>query len=318
MGELPEAQQNSVDRVAPKWAGRVDADGPEHTRWHQRVSEQVQSDLPGAVALIGFCTDAGVQRNQGRTGAADGPASLRAALSPLAIHSQRPLVDLGDVVVTGDDLEQGQDRLAAVVEQALDAGALPIVLGGGHETAYGTASGLLNFLAAQPSKRIGVLNLDAHFDLRDEPRRSSGTPFLDIARVMEKSGREFNYAVVGISRPSNTSALFARADKLGVSYLLDEQCQPDRAQRFVSEFLDRIDVLYLTIDLDVLPASVAPGVSAPAGFGVAFEVIDAVCRQVVQSGKLAVADVVELNPKFDVDSRTARSAARLIYHLAVG
>jgi formiminoglutamase len=62
----------------------------------------------------------------------------------------------------------------------------------------------------------------------------------------------------------------------------------------------------------VLPAAVAPGVSAPAGLGVPLEVIHAVCRQVAESGKLAVFDVVELNPRFDADGRTARVAARLV------
>ena len=71
-------------------------------------------------------------------------------------------------------------------------------------------------------------------------------------------------------------------------------------------------MLYLTIDLDVLPASVAPGVSAPAAFGVPLPVISAVCRQVAASGKLLHVDVAELNPALDLDNRTARLAARLV------
>lgn len=62
-----------------------------------------------------------------------------------------------------------------------------------------------------------------------------------------------------------------------------------------------------------LPASVAPGVSAPAGLGVPAHVILAACQAAAASGKLRHADVVELNPAFDVDSRTARTAARLIH-----
>jgi formiminoglutamase len=60
---------------------------------------------------------------------------------------------------------------------------------------------------------------------------------------------------------------------------------------FVEEFLALIDVLHLSIDLDVLPAAVAPGVSAPAGFGVPLDVMHAVCQQVAGSGKLALMDV---------------------------
>jgi formiminoglutamase len=77
-------------------------------------------------------------------------------------------------------------------------------------------------------------------------------------------------------------------------------------------FAAELDVLYLTIDLDVLPAAVAPGVSAPAAYGVPLPLIAAAVRAAAGSGKLALLDVVELNPHLDVDGRTARSAARLI------
>ena len=97
-----------------------------------------------------------------------------------------------------------------------------------------------------------------------------------------------------------------------MEYLLDEDCTADAAAAFVARFLDRVDALYLTIDLDVLPASVAPGVSAPAAYGVPLPVILAVCRQVAASGKLLHVDVAELNPEYDVDARTAKVAARLI------
>jgi formiminoglutamase len=97
-----------------------------------------------------------------------------------------------------------------------------------------------------------------------------------------------------------------------VRYLQDEDCTPERTRAFVDDFLTGVDVLYLTIDLDVLPASVAPGVSAPAAYGVPLPVISAVCRQVAESGKLLHLDVAELNPEFDVDGRTARVAARLV------
>ncbi len=161
-----------------------------------------------------------------------------------------------------------------------------------------------------------MLNLDAHFDLRDDVRPSSGTPFLQIARSEERHGREFVYRVLGISQPSNTQRLFRTADALGVRYLPDTECGPHdlgRAERFVDEFLASCDVVHLSIDLDVLPAAVAPGVSAPAAYGVPMEVIERVCRRVAASGKLAVCDIAELNPDFDVDQRTARAGARLIH-----
>ena len=269
------------------------------------------ADAPAVI--LGFGSDAGVRRNKGRAGAAAAPAAIRAALGPLAFHLTRDVHDAGDVTVAGDALEAGQARAGLAITSLLDAGRLPVVLGGGHETAFASYLGVAGSAAVREGLRVGVLNLDAHFDLRDEPVPSSGTPFLQMARAEAAAGRELRYAVVGISEPNNTRALFRhrRGARRGLPAgrgLLGGR--PRSA--FVAAFLAQVDALYLTIDLDVLPASVAPGVSAPAAYGVPLPVISAVCRQVAASGKLLHLDVAELNPEFDIDGRTAKVAARLV------
>jgi formiminoglutamase len=308
----------SVDVPPQPWSGRFDGDGTEHRRWWQAVSPYVpgaalpiNSGLAPAV-ILGFASDEGVRRNKGRTGAAAAPAAIRAALGPLAFHLDRSVADAGDIVVADGALEAGQARAGQAVAAMLDAGRLTVVLGGGHETAFASYLGVAGSEAVRGGRRLGILNLDAHFDLRAEPLPSSGTPFLQMAHAEAAAGRDFRYAVVGISQPNNTQALFNTADRLGVQYLLDEDCTAERVRMFVANFMDSVDVLYLTIDLDVLPASVAPGVSAPASYGVPLPVISAVCRQVADSGKLLHLDVAELNPGFDLDGRTARVAARLV------
>ncbi|MGN6441234.1 MAG: formimidoylglutamase [Arthrobacter sp.] len=309
-------QLPAVDVPPQPWTGRFDGDGPGHRRWWLGVNSGSMWCIGDAAAkpaaLLGFASDEGVRRNKGRTGACTAPAAVRKALGPLAFHLDRTVIDVGDVVVSGEDLEAGQDRLGRAVAALLDGGHQTVVLGGGHETAYASYLGVAASTAVQSGRRLGVLNLDAHFDLRDEPIPSSGTPFLQMARAEADAGREFRYAVVGISEPNNTQVLFDTAQKLGVQYLLDEDCDADRVRDFVGSFLAGIDVLYLTIDLDVLPAAVAPGVSAPAAYGVPLHVISAECRQGAQSGKLLHLDVAELNPAFDIDGRTARTAARLV------
>lgn len=307
------------------WTGRFDGDGDEHRRWWQAVAPHTPSAgtygvaAPGATeagsrpaVVVGFRSDEGVRRNKGRIGAAAAPAAIREALGPLAFHLDRDVFDAGDVVVEDGSLEAGQERAGRVISELLDAGKLTVLLGGGHETAFASYLGVAGSEAVRSGKRLGVLNLDAHFDLRDEPVPSSGTPFLQMARAEAAEGRELNYAVVGISEPNNTRTLFKTADRLGVKYLLDEDCSAEAVRDFVARFLDTVDVLYLTIDLDVLPASVAPGVSAPAAYGVPLPVISAVCKQLAASGKLLHLDVAELNPEFDIDSRTAKVAARLV------
>ncbi|APX33400.1 formimidoylglutamase [Brachybacterium sp. P6-10-X1] len=318
------------------WSGRHDGDGPEHARWHQRVqvvgAEGTSAESPSAesssaepphIALLGFRSDEGVRRNRGRVGAADGPAALRRALAPLALHGPLAdgavgLHDLGDAETTGEDLEGGQARAAALTSAALDrpGARLSVVLGGGHETAWSSYRGLMGSgLGPRAGQRWGVMNLDAHFDLREEPRATSGTPFAQMAGAEQQAGRDLRYAVLGIAEPSNTGTLFARARELGVTWRTDQQCLEagaDGVREFVEEFAAELDILYLTIDMDVLPAATAPGVSAPAAYGVPLPLIAAAVRAAAGSGKLALVDVVELNPSLDADGRTARAAARLI------
>ena len=80
--------------------------------------------------------------------------------------------DAGDVTVRDGALEAGQARAGVAVAALLDAGNLTVVLGGGHETAFASYLGVAGSEAVRGGKRLGVLNLDAHFDLRDEPTPS--------------------------------------------------------------------------------------------------------------------------------------------------
>ena len=293
-----------IDQPPRDWTGRDDGPRAEHARWHHVVNA-ASADAP--VAIVGFASDEGVRRNLGRQGAAGGPAALRAMLANLADPGV-PVADLGDVVVADRDLEAGQQRLGAVVGAVLGRGAVPVVLGGGHAVAYGSALGWL-----PRTESWGVLNLDAHLDLRKAERATSGTPFLQLADDHAAAGRPFHYSVIGLSRPSNTRALFETADRLGVPILSDVDTEVSSAVAAAEALIDRVDRVHLTLDLDVLPASVAPGVSAPAALGVvAPSVILAVLRAVAASGKLGLFEVAELNPLFDPDARTARTAARCV------
>jgi formiminoglutamase len=124
-----------------------------------------------------------------------------------------------------------------------------------------------------------------------------------------------------VSPFTNTQALYQRASAWGVRYLEDEQMGASDLPTvldFVKAFMAGVDHLYLTICLDVLPAFVAPGVSAPSARGVSVEVIEKVLDAACATGKVRVADVAELNPTLDADGRTAAVAARLIGRMVEG
>jgi len=303
------------------WTGRVDIEeGLRAIRWHQVVKPIEAAREPGVV-LLGFACDEGVRRNQGRIGARGGPRAVRQALAGLAAHQARPVYDAGDVTCDETNLEGAQANFAARVAALLDDGHFVVGLGGGHEIACGTFAGLAEHVARSSAaqRRIGIVNLDAHFDLRQAARANSGTSFLRIAGFCRDLKLEFHYCCLGIAEPSNTAALFDRAGELGVAWRTDDQMGLAELPATLStlhRFTAGVDCLYLTICLDVLPASVAPGVSAPAARGVSLEVIEALVDAVKASGKLAVADVAELNPDFDPDNRTASVASRLVYRIS--
>lgn len=287
------------------WQGRDDGPGPEHARWHTTIAEP--ADVPG-IALLGFASDEGVSRNGGRIGAAEGPAALRRALASLAVHTDTPLYDAGTVSVTNTDLESGHDALSAQVSSLTKAGHLVIVLGGGHETAFGSHRGLRQGLDEVPT----IINLDAHFDLRTADIPTSGTPFQQIADLV---GPEFSYAVLGISEPNNTRTLFDTAAQLNIHVSTDEEMvdlSPAECAALAVDCVRNHQAIHLSIDLDVLPAATAPGVSAPASLGVEMAKIHAIVSALAATGKLRLVDVVELNPRLDIDDRTAKAAARLV------
>src|SRR5690606_7336354 len=113
-------------------------------RWIKRLD--LLDNLPPAVpdhrsfALLGFCSDEGVRRNLGRTGAREGPLATRRSLRNLCIHfdtASTALFDCGDVICSGEKLEEAQTMLRKKVHQLLAGGYRPLIMGGGHEVAFG-------------------------------------------------------------------------------------------------------------------------------------------------------------------------------------
>ncbi|WP_343563984.1 formimidoylglutamase [Kiloniella sp. b19] len=304
------------------WTGRQDPeDGDLAKRWHQIIT---QTPVEGTVAsLIGFACDLGVERNKGRVGAAKGPEAIRKALCNLAWHDESGTVcDSGDIPVDRarqTSLEAAQKALGDRISTMLSQTPRVIVLGGGHETAAGSVRGLLEHLRTEPESRIGIINLDAHFDLRKPGVEgiSSGTPFYQAREMLQEKGQDLRYLCLGISETGNTKALFKRCEDWGFRYLPDHAVRPhllDSVFAEIDSFLQDCDYLYLTLDLDVLPHWQMPAVSAPSAHGVPLEVLEDIIRYLgTRDVKWLLSDLVEFNPEYDTDNRGARVAARLCH-----
>ena len=165
-------------------------------------------------------------------------------------------LDLGDIICTDLDMEGAQRALAQVVAYALANGYKPLVIGGGHEVAYGHYNGINDYInsleTAKNTDSIGIINFDAHFDLREpnENGTNSGTGFFQIASDCKSTGKPFRYMPVGIQLNSNTKYLFDTAAGLGVKYIPAEQFMVSRQEEIrlqIEEFVAGQTHIYLTI-----------------------------------------------------------------------
>lgn len=299
------------------WSGRVDGKDPDNLRWHQIVSHVLLPDLhrySDQWCIIGYPGDTGVERNQGRVGAAKGPEAIRNSASLLPVPKPGFVIpDLGNYLPT-DNLEKDQEYLAHALAQIHQSNNRSLLLGGGHEITYPHFKGLKK---AHPDKRIGILNIDAHYDLREvnpSVGPTSGTGFYQILTEYPDTG----YMILGVNEASNTQVLAKRADTYGVRQLnlFDFQILPAQEVIYhVRLFAQNYDLLYLTVCMDAFSAAFAPGVSAPSSFGLIPDArFFSIFRQLQRLNKIHAFDIAELNPQFDIDSRTARLAAQLLYY----
>ncbi len=328
-----------------RWTGRAEPfETARACYWYQLAQPYQQQ----RIGLVGFACDQGVRRNQGRVGARAAPPLIRSAVAMLPVIADLQqhfdgnlhtlLGDAGDIHCHDNDdfgaqlLEQAQLQYAAMISAIIKKDGLPIGLGGGHAMAYGSFLGL--WQALQPDNNnssshnsidykenasiaptIGIINFDAHLDIRQSDIATSGTPFRQIAEHLTEHDQPFHYCCIGVSRFSNTAALFDRAERLGVCIISDEDChfQPwATLATQIEHFIHQVDVIYLTLDMDCLPSSVVPGVSAPAAYGIELRFVERAVKLIMASGKVKTADIAEINPTYDTDQRSCKVAARLL------
>lgn len=269
------------------------------------------------VSLLAFPCDQGVSRNNGRAGAADGPAAIRQALGRLTPDAESPeaflhvaerTADLGDVEASGD-LERDQERLGERIAPLLEKRQMVIVLGGGHETAYGHFLGYVK--AGIP---VTIVNWDAHCDVRDVENGlgTSGTPFRQA--LTHPSGLAARYAVAGLQPHA------VAAEHLGFTRAHGEAIWRQDVTRatIVKLYAEPRTAVMASFDLDAVDRAHAPGVSAPNSAGLSVDLWLEAAYRAGFSTAVRSADLVELNPRVDRDGQTASLAALTVWCLLKG
>lgn len=296
------------------WHGRPDS-LPGERFFQQVLVEDVRitsSPTYQQTVIAGFCCDKGIERNLGHVGAKKAPHALREQLAKLACHTTRPFIDAGNIVCE-DDLAFAQEQLAILIDFYHQRQCKTIIFGGGHEMAWGHFLGLTRI-----HPKLGIINFDAHFDLRPLPKDNvgtSGTPFAQIQHYCMENKRPFHYCCLGIQPEANTRSLFQRANLFNVDYLTAEEINQSSQMSqmdFIDQFIQKNDEIYLSICLDVFAECFAPGVSAPQALGLSPWQVLPLLKYIMQTGKVVSVDIAELSPPLDETNKTARLAAMLV------
>jgi len=309
------------------WTGRIDdTEDRDAFRMHQLIQlidlNQIKKNTFNQskinICFLGFKSDIGVQRNLGRAGAEMGPEYIRKEFANLPVNfdSTTELYDAGDIYCENNNLEDAQEELRYATKIILDNGLFPLVLGGGHALSLGHYLGINDFID-QSKKTVGIINFDAHWDLRPYKNEgSSGTMFSQIADFCAKNQKRFNYLCLGLQTSGNTRKLFNRAEELGAKHILakdfnDENANPISTK--INDFIKGNDNIYLTLCSDVFNSASAPGVSAMQPFGMNPEVVLNNIKEIIRTKKVVGFDIAEVSPRFDQDNQTAKLAAVIIY-----
>jgi len=283
-----------------------------------RILDLIQRKPDPGVDLIGFPSDEGVNRNGGRPGAAEAPSLIATAFYKLTPHPQFANIHSQvisrarklDIVPQKGEMEEHQEALGKRVTQSLQERRLPVIIGGGHETAYG------HFLAyTQRSSPIQIVNIDAHADVRafKNGKAHSGSPFRQARE--HKSNKLSGYHVLGINPASCAQNHLEYVDEKG-SYCFDRELNKNKFNQKLNSISD--SAIMATMDMDAVNQAQAPGVSAPNAGGISSTLWLDLAFLLGKNPRVSSLDISEVNPRYDQDQATIRLAALTIWSFSLG
>lgn len=223
-------------------------------------------------------------------GAADGPAAILAASEQVELYDHETGAELDELRIfthAAPELPPEPERAVEAIRQRVrdDAAAGRFVLGLGGE--HTVTVGLVRALA-DPS--VGLLQIDAHADLRDE---YEGEPYSHacVARRLHEDGHPV--VGVGIRALCREEAEYAARERLGLFHPRDL----DGANNWIGEVLRELpERVYLSLDIDGLDPAVAPGTGTPEPDGLTYRQVAALVDAVAARRRVVGADVVEVAP----------------------
>ncbi|NMH73233.1 formimidoylglutamase [Bacillus sp. RO2] len=230
------------------------------------------------------------------------------------------LMDAGDIHMHATDIKESYRRIEETVTSILgeNKDCIPLFIGGDHSISFSTLKGL----SAVKTGTIGVIQFDAHHDLRntEDGGPTNGTPF---RRLLEAGVLEGNQLVqVGIRNYSNSSYYHQYARENGIKVYTMADVKKNGIVKVISETVqylkDKVEHIYLSIDMDVLDQAFAPGCPAIGPGGMTSEQLLEAINLLGKEKMVCGLDIVEIDPTIDFRDMTSRVAVHCLLEFLRG
>jgi arginase len=290
------------------------------------------------VKIIGVPMDLGA----GRRGVDMGPSAIRiAGLNQAIALLGYEVTDAGNVHVNPPEaltqstararflpeIAEASEQLAAMVEASLEEEATPVILGGDHSIAIGSAAGLSSFYRKQ-EKRIGIIWLDAHTDVNTPETTPSGNIHgMPLAALLGRGAKELTH-VRGFAPkvlPEHAVVIGARSVDPGERELIktlgvrvftmsevDERGMGDVIEEAIEIASRNTAGFHVTMDMDFIDPFYAPGVGTPERGGATYREGHLAMEKMSDSGHVRSVELTEVNPVYDTTNQTAQLAVEFI------
>jgi arginase family enzyme len=287
------------------------------SRW-PRLTDLIVADGPADVALIGAPMEA-KSVTPGRYDLA--PRAILAAMRRFSTYdvetgreNMARLRDLCELPVQGLSPEEGFEPIRDAVLAAVAAHELTILLGGHNAITRPAAHGL-----GLPLEQVGLITLDAHFDLRDtEEGLMNGNP---ISALLEDGLPGTNICQIGLAPFANTARMHARAEGEGIGVYTIRECKSRGIVPLLEDALrtlEHTDAIMIDFDIDVIDRSQLPGAPGARPGGMPVDMFFEAARFLAAERKVKLVDLTEFDPWLDVGDITALTAARWVCEILAG
>ncbi len=279
---------------------------------------------------------------QSRRGVDMGPSALRVAgLQARLKQLGHQVEDIGNIPVKQpEEMPVGEKRakymaeiaetckdLAEIVQKCLEEKFVPLILGGDHSIAAGAVSGVASYFRKE-KKQIGYIWLDAHGDMNTPESSPSGNVHgMPLAAVMGYGAPELvdllgfkpkvepqNIVLVGVRDLDLQERRLVKKSGVRVFTMrdIDERGMREVMADALKYATDDTDGISVSLDMDFVDPSDAPGVGTPVRGGVTYREAHLAMEMIADSDAMASMEVVEINPVIDEHNRTALLGVELI------